>query len=126
MMCPTFLATGDEIMSTRGRANIIRTALLLRGENGMDPLRSAELDAALSNCLSCKGCTPECPSNVNLALLKAEMMYARHARDGLPWRERILSHVDLLGRLGCVTPALANAALEFRPMRMLMEKALGI
>ena len=68
-MCPTFIATHDEVMSTRGRANIIRAALELRA-NGHDPLKSAELDAALSNCLSCKGCTPECPSNVNLALLK--------------------------------------------------------
>ena len=77
MMCPTFLATGDEVMSTRGRANIIRAALDLR-VHGHDPLKSEELDAALSNCLSCKGCTPECPSNVNLALLKAELMHARY------------------------------------------------
>src|SRR5207248_694542 len=71
-MCPTFLATGEEVMSTRGRANVIRKILQWR-ENGNDPLESEELDAALSNCLSCKGCTPECPSNVNLALLKAEL-----------------------------------------------------
>src|SRR5213594_1144787 len=81
IMCPTFIATGDEVMSTRGRANIIRRSLELRG-SGHDPLKSAELDAALSNCLSCKGCTPECPSNVNLALLKADMLYARWRRDG--------------------------------------------
>ena len=67
-MCPTFLVTGDEMMSTRGRANAIRAALELRGGQG-DALRSAELDAALGNCLSCKACTTECPSNVNLALL---------------------------------------------------------
>jgi FAD/FMN-containing dehydrogenase/Fe-S oxidoreductase len=125
MMCPTFVATGDEVMSTRGRANIIRAALDMR-VRGHDPLRSAELDAALSNCLSCKGCTPECPSNVNLALLKAEMTYARHRRDGLPLRERVLSNVDLLGWLGCMMPALANAMLEFRPLRALMEKTLGL
>ena len=124
-MCPTFLATGDEVMSTRGRANIIRAALQLRVE-GHDPLRSAELDAALSNCLSCKGCTPECPSNVNLALLKAELVYARHRRAGLPWRERILSNIDLLGRLGCAVPSLANATLEFNPLRVLLEKSLGL
>src|SRR6188472_995017 len=109
IMCPTFIATHDEVMSTRGRANIIRAALELR-TNGHDPLKSAELDAALSNCLSCKGCTPECPSNVNLALLKAEMLHARWRRDGLPLRERILSNVDLLGKLGCAVPRLANAA----------------
>jgi len=125
MMCPTFVATGDEVMSTRGRANIIRAALQLR-VNGHDPLKSAELEAALSNCLSCKGCTPECPSNVNLALLKAELIYARHRRDGLPWRERILSNIDLLGRLGCALPSLANKTLEFALLRLVMEKALGL
>ena len=124
-MCPTFLATGEEVMSTRGRANIIRAALELR-VNGHDPLRSAELDAALSNCLSCKGCTPECPSNVNLALLKAELMYARHQRDGLPLRERIFSSVDLLGRIGCAMPSLANASLNFQPLRALLEKIMGL
>jgi len=170
IMCPTFLATGDEVMSTRGRANIIRWALRRRdgphrlasasaplplgeaitcagsgdvsllshgerrtarsagseGEISFDPLHSAELDAALSNCLSCKGCTPECPSNVNLALLKAEMLYARHQRDGLPLRERFFSKVDFLGRLGCIMPRFANALLSASPVRALMEKTLGL
>jgi len=125
IMCPTFMATHEEVMSTRGRANIIRAALELR-VNGHDPLRSAELDEALSNCLSCKGCTPECPSNVNLALLKAELMYARHRRDGLPLRDRIFSNVDLLGRIGCAMPSLANSSLNFRPLRAVMEKMLGV
>src|SRR5947207_5783272 len=123
-MCPTFLATGEEYMSTRGRANAIRAALELRFHD--DPLRSAEMDAALSNCLSCKACTVECPSNVNLALLKAELMYARHQRDGLPLRERILSHVDLLGRLGCMMPEIANATLDSPTIRKLMRKTLGL
>jgi FAD/FMN-containing dehydrogenase/Fe-S oxidoreductase len=123
-MCPTFLATGEEYMSTRGRANAIRAALELRFQD--DPLRSEELDAALSNCLSCKACTVECPSNVNLALLKAELMQARHQRDGLPLLERILSNVDLLGRLGCLMPALANASLDSPMIRRLMRKAFGL
>jgi Fe-S oxidoreductase len=125
IMCPTFMATGQEVMSTRGRANIIRAALELRVK-GHDPLKSEELDAALSNCLSCKGCTPECPSNVNLALLKAELMHARWRRDGLPLRERILSNVDLLGKIGCAMPSLANAVVDFRAVRVAMEKTLGI
>src|SRR5215468_3123642 len=125
IMCPTFIATHDEVMSTRGRANIIRAALELR-TNGQDPLKSAELDAALSNCLSCKGCTPECPSNVNLALLKAELLHARWRRDGLPLRERILSNVDLLGKLGCLMPKLANRLLGFEIVRTAMEKTIGI
>src|SRR5262249_48907374 len=141
IMCPTFIATHDEVMSTRGRANIIRAALEkgfgVRGhvrafESGdmsprsKDPLKSVELDAALSNCLSCKGCTPECPSNVNLALLKAEMLHARWRRDGLPLRERILSNVDLLGKLGCLMPRLANRLLDFKAARIALEKTIGI
>jgi FAD/FMN-containing dehydrogenase/Fe-S oxidoreductase len=125
IMCPTFMATHDEVMSTRGRANIIRRSLELRG-NGHDPLKSAELEAALSNCLSCKGCTPECPSNVNLALLKAEMLYARWKRDGLPLREKFFSNVDLLGKVGCVIPRLTNQLLDSKLVRVAMEKTLGI
>ncbi len=125
MMCPTFVATGDEVMSTRGRANIIRAALQRRVEGG-DPLRSDELEAALSNCLSCKGCTPECPSNVNLALLKAELTHARYRRDGLPLRERMLSNVDLLAKLGCASPTIANAMLEMGPLRLLLDRVLGL
>jgi FAD/FMN-containing dehydrogenase/Fe-S oxidoreductase len=143
IMCPTFIATHDEVMSTRGRANIIRAALELRlprndglgsrrnmkaGKPSLlgDPLKSAELEAALSNCLSCKGCTPECPSNVNLALLKAEMLHARWRRDGLPVRERILSNVDLLGKLGCLMPRLTNRLLGSKAARIAMEKTIGI
>ena len=125
IMCPTFMATHEEVMSTRGRANIIRAALELR-VNGHDPLHSAELDAALSNCLSCKGCTPECPSNVNLSLLKAELVHARYQRDGLPLRERLFSNVDLLGKIGCVIPSMANRILNYRPIRVAMEKTIGL
>jgi FAD/FMN-containing dehydrogenase/Fe-S oxidoreductase len=125
VMCPTYIATHDEVMSTRGRANIIRGTLEIRAK-GHDPLQSEELDAALSNCLSCKGCTPECPSNVNLALLKAEMLHARWRRDGLPLRERIFSNVDLLGKLGCLMPRLTNRILDYKPVRVAMEKTLGI
>ncbi len=125
-MCPTFIATGEEIMSTRGRANAIRAALDLRGMPGVDPLRCAELEAALSNCLSCKACTTECPSNVNLALLKAELLHARIQRDGLSWRERLFSSVDFLGKVGCRTPRLANAALDSLFVRSMLTKTLGL
>ena len=125
-MCPTFIATGEEIMSTRGRANAIRTALELRGLEQGDPLRCEELEAALSNCLSCKACTTECPSNVNMSLLKAELLHARIRRDGLSWRERLVSSVDLLGRLGCRMPRLANRALDSLFVRSVLSKTLGL
>ena len=113
-------------MSTRGRANLIRAALELRGLTKADPLRSPELEAALSNCLSCKACTRECPSNVNLALLKAELLHARIRRDGLSWRERLFSSVDQLGRLGSHVPWLANVALDSILVRSFLAKTMGI
>ena len=125
-MCPTFIATGEEIMSTRGRANAIRAALELRGLDNGDPLRSAELEAALSNCLSCKACTTECPSNVNLSLLKAELLHARIRRDGLSWRERLISSVDFLGKLGCRMPWLTNHVLDSLFVRGFLTKTLGL
>jgi Fe-S oxidoreductase len=94
--------------------------------NGADPLVSGELEAALSNCLSCKACTKECPSNVNLALLKAELQYARIRKEGLSLRERLFSSVDFLGRLGCKMPFLSNQFLDSSIMRFFGSKILGI
>ncbi len=125
-MCPTFIATGEESMSPRGRANAIRAVLELRGLENRDPLRSAELEAALSNCVSCKACTHECPSNVNMALLKAELQHARIQRDGLSVRERLFSSIDFLGRLGCKFPAIANQFLDSSIMRFFGDRVLGI
>ena len=127
-MCPTFLATGEEVMSTRGRANAIRAALEPDdiGRRNGSGLLSADLDAALSSCLSCKACTTECPSNVNLALLKAELLHARIQQNGLTWRERVLSHVDFLGKLGCLWPWLANQCLDSILVRSFLSKTLGL
>ena len=123
-MCPTFVATGEEGMSTRGRANIIRAALEHR-EIG-DPLHSEELDFALENCLSCRACTVECPSNVNLPLLKAELLHARVKRDGLRLQQRLISSVDLLGRIGCMFPRLTNFFFNSRSVRHLLGKISGV
>lgn len=125
IMCPTFIATGEEIMSTRGRANIIRAVLERRGLHG-DLLVSKELETALSNCLACKACSNECPSNVNLALLKAEIQHARISKYGLNLRERVFSDVDRLGRFACKMPRLANWLFNFPPMRTLQAQLLGI
>jgi len=84
------------------------------------------MEAALSNCLSCKACTTECPSNVNLALLKAELLHARIQRDGLTTRERLFSSLDLLGKLACRMPRVTNAALGSFFTRTFLAKTLGI
>jgi FAD/FMN-containing dehydrogenase/Fe-S oxidoreductase len=125
-MCPTYLATHEELMSTRGRANVIRAALEGRGLEHEDPLTCFEMDAALSNCLSCKACTSECPSNVNLSLLKAELLHAKIQRHGLSLRQRLFCSLDLLGRLGCEIPALANRMLDSILFHKALAGALGL
>ncbi len=122
-MCPTFLATGDEIMSTRGRANAIRAALDGRLR---DSAAIEALELALKPCLSCKACKTECPSNVDMALLKAELAHARHRTNGVPMRDRLFSRPDLLGRLASIAPNLSNALLHSSPVRAMMHSLLGI
>jgi len=125
-MCPTYIATGEEIMSPRGRANTVRAVLEQRGLENVDPLKSDELEAALSNCLSCRACTNECPSNVNMSLLKAELQHARIKRRGLTWAERMFSSVDRIGRIGCMLPPLTNQLLDSSIVRFFASRFLGI
>jgi FAD/FMN-containing dehydrogenase/Fe-S oxidoreductase len=124
-MCPTYLATGDEFMSTRGRANLIRSALERRGGAG-DPLTSPEMSAALENCLSCRACATECPSNVNLALLKAELLHAVIQQEGLTFRDKFLSSLDRVGKIGCTLPSLTNGLLGLGWIRRLTNRYLGL
>jgi Fe-S oxidoreductase len=124
-MCPTFAATGDEALSTRGRANIIRAALEGRFESP-SPLVAAELSEVLSSCLACKACVTECPSNVDMARLKADLVHARHRERGPRLIDRLISASDLLGRIGTLMPGLANLMLGWRPVRLMAERVLGL
>jgi len=123
-MCPTFVATADEAHSTRGRANTIRAAL--EGRFGADLLGSPELSKVLGSCLSCKACRTECPSNVDLAALKAELYATRHRAKGVPLFDRLVASSDLLGRVGSAIPWIANPVLGLGPVRALMRRALGV
>lgn len=123
-MCPTFVATGDEALSTRGRANIIRAALEGRFD-GPSKTGGPELDEVLGTCLACKACATECPSNVDMARLKAELRHAHHRRHGVPPVDRMIASADLLGRLGTLAPGLANWSLRNRGVRALLQEVFG-
>jgi len=122
-MCPTYIATGEEGMSTRGRANLIRAALERRELS--DPLNCEELEYALSNCLSCRACAVECPSNVNLSLLKAELLHARTGKH-LTAQQRLISSVDKVGRIGTAMPTLANWFMNLRSIRHITGRLFGL
>ncbi len=125
-MCPTYRARPDEIESTRGRANTIRAALEGRFGPPREALASPELEAALSDCLSCKACTTECPTNVDMSQLKAELLWQRHRDHGPRLVDRLVASADVLGRVGCAVAPVANVVQRAQPLRRLLQAATGI
>src|SRR5204862_5438219 len=77
VMCPSYQVTMEEKHSTRGRAHLLWE--MLQGEE-LEVWRSPEVLDALDLCLSCKGCTNECPVNVDMPTLKAEFLAHHYAR----------------------------------------------
>lgn len=88
VMCPSYRATLDEAHVTRGRANVLRLAL--SGQLGEGALTSAEMQDALSLCVSCKACKRECPTGVDLARMKIEVLYQHHRAHGVSLRDRLV------------------------------------
>ncbi len=89
VMCPSYRATLDEQHVTRGRANVLRLALT--GQLGPDALTSRDMHDALALCVSCKACKRECPTGVDMARMKIEVLYHHQKAHGLTARERLVS-----------------------------------
>ncbi|MFK7921677.1 MAG: FAD-binding and (Fe-S)-binding domain-containing protein [Bacteroidia bacterium] len=109
-MCPSYQATRSEKETTRARANILRE-ILTRSEDA-NPFASEEIKEVMDLCLSCKGCASECPSNVNVALLKTEFQYQYHKKHGVPLRTRAIANISRLNRLAMIWPSLSNLMLK--------------
>lgn len=123
-MCPSFQATRNEKDSTRGRANTLRLALT--GQLDMQGLTDPAVKEALDLCLECKACKSECPTNVDMARLKAEVMHQNYRQHGLPWRNWVFGNVARLSRWGARSATLSNWLARRRTFRWLTEKLLGI
>lgn len=116
-MCPSYMVSRQETDTTRARANALREFL---GREDRKPFDHPEVHAVLDRCLSCKGCSAECPSNVDMAALKAEFEYQYQKIHGVNWRKRVFGHIDLLYRLAAVWPALSNAAMRVPGLKKLL------
>ncbi len=122
-MCPSFQVTQDEEHSTRGRANLLRQ--VLNGAMPLEELAGDRLHEALDLCVECKACKAECPSGVDLAKIKYEVLAHRHQTHGVPLRDRAFANIGALLRLGSLTPRLANAAAATPPTRWALRR-LGV
>ncbi|MCX7932326.1 MAG: FAD-binding protein [Rhodovarius sp.] len=123
VMCPSFRITREEVHLTRGRANTLRLALT--GQLGPDALASEALAEAMSLCVSCKACRRECPTGVDMARMKIEVLAARNARHGVPWRDRLVAELPRYAPLAARLPWLFNLRNRLPPLARLMERFLG-
>lgn len=123
-MCPSYQATRDEQHSTRGRANALRLALT--GQMGRQGLADPMLKDVLDLCLECKACKAECPTNTDMARLKAEFLHQYHRKHGLPRRNWIFGNVAALSRLGCRLAPVSNWIAQSGFTRWFNERFLGI
>ncbi|WP_435181027.1 FAD-binding and (Fe-S)-binding domain-containing protein [Halorussus sp. AFM4] len=142
VMCPTYRAADEEITSTRGRANMLRQAMsgdldeMGDATSGSAKANGAEADEAqfdvefmaevMDLCIGCKGCSVDCPSEVDMAKLKVEVDHAYKERHGASLRDHAFANIDALSRLGSALAPLANAGQKLPGARTLLEKTVGI
>jgi Fe-S oxidoreductase len=123
-MCPSFQATRDEKDSTRGRANLLRLAIT--GQLGFAGFTDPHVHEVLDLCLECKACKGECPTNVDMARLKAEFLHQYYRKHGLPWRNRVFGHVATLARIGSALAPLSNWVARRGAVPWINQRFLGI
>ena len=122
-MCPSYMATQNEVDSTRGRANALRMAI--HGELDLawhDP----ELMAVMELCLECKACKTECPTGVDMARMKSELLYQHHQSHGVGRRTKWLANVRTLARWGSRFAPISNWIAASSPSRWLQDRFMGI
>ncbi len=122
-MCPSYMVTLDEEHTTRGRANALRLVMTGALPGGWN---NDTLHEALDLCLQCKACKTECPSNVDMAKLKAEVLHQRYKDRIAPLGTLLMGHIHRLNPLGSALAPLANWTLQQGWFKWLLESAAGI
>lgn len=123
VMCPSYEATRDEKDSTRGRARILQDAM--EGHLGPDIWGSAELKDVLDLCLSCRGCSSDCPTGVDIATYKSEVLHQIYRRKLRPRSHYTLGRLPSWNRIAGISPVLSNAILGGL-LGNVMKRAAGV
>jgi len=105
-MCPSYMATRNEKDTTRARANILRE--FLTHSTKANRFDHKEIKEVMDLCLSCKACKSECPSNVDMAKLKAEFLQQYYDANGIPLRSRMIANFGNFSKLGAIVPGVYN------------------
>jgi len=122
-MCPSFMATKNEKDTTRARANILRE--ILTNSEKLNRFDSEEIYGVMDLCLSCKGCKSECPSNVDIAKLKAEFLQHYYDANGIPFRAKLIANFNRSSKLGAIAPGMYNFMMTTPGLSSLVKKVSG-
>jgi FAD/FMN-containing dehydrogenase/Fe-S oxidoreductase len=125
-MCPSYQVTREEKHSTRGRARMLFE--MLQGEVITEGWQSREVYDALDLCLACKGCTNDCPVNVDMPTYKSEFLY-HHYKSARRWRPRYayaFGYIDKAARLASLVPEVVNFVSQAPGLRLAAKLAAGI
>lgn len=122
VMCPSYLATREERDSTRGRARVLQE--LIRGER--PDWRAAEVHDALDLCLSCKGCTSDCPTGIDMPTYKSEVLHRAYRHRLRPRSHYSLGWLPRWARLAGAVPALANRVMRVPGLNRALLWAAGV
>jgi len=123
-MCPSYRATRNEKDTTRARANALRE--FLTNSEKSNKFDYKELKDVFDLCLSCKACSSECPSSVDVASLKAEFQYQYQKENGVSLRTKLFAYNNKLNQLGSKLPGLANFVFSNRFTSAILKKSFGI
>lgn len=123
VMCPSYQASLNEYTSTRGRANLLREFITHSPKK--NPFDHQEIINILQECLSCKACKSECPSNVDMAKYKAEALQQYYLENGVPFRSRVIGAFSTMYQLGSRLPRAFNLFATIKPSAWVIKKVIG-
>lgn len=118
LMCPSFQVTRNESDATRGRAQALRG--IFQGSLPVEEWTGKALYAVMDLCLSCKGCKTECPSQVDMAKMKAEFLYHYQEKHGYSLRSRLFASVSQTNRLLSSYASLYNYLIQTKPLKKIL------
>jgi FAD/FMN-containing dehydrogenase/Fe-S oxidoreductase len=110
VMCPSYTATREEKDSTRGRARVLQE--MLAPDSPVRGWRAPEVHEALDLCLACKGCSSDCPTGVDMASYKAEVLHQSYRGRLRPRSHYILGRLPQWADLAARAPGVANALMS--------------
>ena len=117
-MCPAYKVSGDELKTTRARANVLREILTRGGDDSL-------IKEILDTCLACKGCRSECPSNIDMTRLRAELLQHYYNQHGTPMRSWLVARTAQMEAICQHIRPLYNFFITFKPTASLIKKTIG-